>query len=225
LKRLDWQCFFETEKAKTYYTQLESFIQSDRLKSTVFPKEIDVFKAFELTSLDKLKVVIIGQDPYHKVNQAHGLSFSVNTGIKTPPSLVNVYKELQTDLNIPMANHGNLTGWAKQGVLLLNATLTVREGQPGSHQHQGWEKFTDEVITYISENKDGVVFLLWGNFAKSKKDIINASKHLILEAAHPSPLARGAFFGCKHFSQTNAYLISKNKTPIEWDLNEADLFS
>jgi len=225
LKRLDWQSFFQTERTRAYYIHLDSFIKSDRLKTTVFPKEIDVFKAFELASLDKLKVVIIGQDPYHKVNKAHGLSFSVNTGIKTPPSLVNIYKELQTDLNIPMANHGNLTDWAKQGVLLLNATLTVREGQPGSHQHQGWEIFTDAVITYISENKEGIVFLLWGNFAKSKKNLINASKHLILEAAHPSPLARSAFFGCKHFSQTNAYLIAKSKTPIDWNLNSADLFS
>ncbi len=225
MKRLNWQFFFEKEKAKGYFLNLDSFIKTERSKNTVFPKEIDVFKAFELTSFEGLKVVIIGQDPYHKINQAHGLSFSVNTGIKTPPSLVNVYKELQTDVNIPIANHGNLTGWAKQGVLLLNATLTVREGQPGSHQHQGWETFTDEVITYISENKEAVVFLLWGNFAKSKKDLINASKHLILEAAHPSPLARGAFFGCKHFSQTNAFLISNNKTPIDWNLNQVDLFS
>jgi uracil-DNA glycosylase len=225
LKRLNWHCFFETERAKTYYIHLDSFIKSDRLKTTVFPKERDVFKAFELTPFDKLKVVIIGQDPYHKVNQAHGLSFSVNSGIKTPPSLVNIFKELQTDLSIPIANHGNLTSWAKQGVLLLNATLTVKEGQPGSHQNKGWEIFTDEVIKYISENKEGVVFLLWGNFAKSKKDLINASKHLVLEAAHPSPLARGAFFGCKHFSQTNAFLIINNKTPIDWNLNEEDLFS
>lgn len=225
MKRLNWHCFFETERAKTYYIHLDSFIKSDRLKTTVFPKERDVFKAFELTPFDKLKVVIIGQDPYHKVNQAHGLSFSVNSGIKTPPSLVNIFKELQTDLSIPIANHGNLTSWAKQGVLLLNATLTVKEGQPGSHQNKGWEIFTDEVIKYISENKEGVVFLLWGNFAKSKKDLINASKHLVLEAAHPSPLARGAFFGCKHFSQTNAFLIINNKTPIDWNLNEEDLFS
>ena len=225
MKRLNWHCFFETERAKAYYIHLDSFIKSDRLKTTVFPKERDVFKAFELTPFDKLKVVIIGQDPYHKVNQAHGLSFSVNSGMKTPPSLVNIFKELQTDLSIPMANHGNLTSWAKQGVLLLNATLTVKEGQPGSHQNKGWEIFTDEVIKHISENKEGVVFLLWGNFAKSKKDLINASKHLVLEAAHPSPLARGAFFGCKHFSQTNAFLITNNKTPIDWNLNEEDLFS
>lgn len=222
---MNWETIFKIELAKPYYIHLDAFVKSERIKGNVFPKTEDVYKAFELTPLSKLKVVIIGQDPYHKINQAHGLSFSVNHGVKTPPSLVNIYKELQTDLNIPMANHGNLTHWAKQGVLLLNATLTVKEGQPGSHQKQGWEVFTDEIIKYISENTENTVFLLWGNFAKSKVELINASKHLILEAAHPSPLARGAFFGCKHFSKCNAYLILKGKTPIDWNLNETDLFS
>lgn len=225
MKTLNWQQIIDIEKAKDYFIDLDFFLKSERQNFNIFPKVKDVFKAFELTPLDKLKVVLIGQDPYHKINQAHGLSFSVNSGIKTPPSLVNIYKELKTDLNIPIAEHGNLTHWAKQGVLLLNATLTVREGQPGSHQKKGWEIFTNEIIKYISENTESTVFLLWGNFAKTKKEIINSSKHLVLEAAHPSPLARGAFFGSKHFSKCNEFLISKGKVPIDWSLNEIDLFS
>lgn len=225
MKTLNWQQIIDIEKAKDYFIDLDFFLKSERQNFNIFPKVKDVFKAFELTPLDKLKVVLIGQDPYHKINQAHGLSFSVNNGIKTPPSLVNIYKELKTDLNIPIAEHGNLTHWAKQGVLLLNATLTVREGQPGSHQKKGWENFTDEIIKYISENTENTVFLLWGNFAKTKKEIINSAKHLVLEAAHPSPLARGAFFGSKHFSKCNEFLISKGKVPIDWSLNEIDLFS
>ena len=225
LKTLNWQQIIDIEKAKDYFIDLDFFLKSEKQNFNIFPKVKDVFKAFELTPLDKLKVVLIGQDPYHKINQAHGLSFSVNNGIKTPPSLVNIYKELKTDLNIPIAEHGNLTHWAKQGVLLLNSTLTVREGQPGSHQKKGWENFTDEIIKYISENTENTVFLLWGNFAKTKKEIINSSKHLVLEAAHPSPLARGAFFGSKHFSKCNEFLISKGKVPIDWSLNEIDLFS
>ncbi len=225
MKTLNWQQIIDIEKAKDYFIDLDFFLKSEKQNFNIFPKVKDVFKAFELTPLDKLKVVLIGQDPYHKINQAHGLSFSVNNGIKTPPSLVNIYKELKTDLNIPIAEHGNLTHWAKQGVLLLNATLTVREGQPGSHQKKGWENFTDEIIKYISENTENTVFLLWGNFAKTKKEIINSAKHLVLEAAHPSPLARGAFFGSKHFSKCNEFLISKGKVPIDWSLNEIDLFS
>jgi uracil-DNA glycosylase len=225
LKTLNWQQIIDIEKAKDYFIDLDFFLKSERQNFNIFPKVKDVFKAFELTPLDKLKVVLIGQDPYHKINQAHGLSFSVNNGIKTPPSLVNIYKELKTDLNIPIAEYGNLTHWAKQGVLLLNATLTVREGQPRSHQKKGWENFTDEIIKYISENTESTVFLLWGNFAKTKKEIINSAKHLVLEAAHPSPLARGAFFGSKHFSKCNEFLISKGKVPIDWSLNEIDLFS
>ena len=225
MKTLNWQQIIDIEKAKDYFIDLDFFLKSERQNFNIFPKVKDVFKAFELTPLDKLKVVLIGQDPYHKINQAHGLSFSVNNGIKTPPSLVNIYKELKTDLNIPIAEHGNLTHWAKQGVLLLNSTLTVREGQPGSHQKKGWENFTDEIIKYISENTENTVFLLWGNFAKTKKEIINSAKHLVLEAAHPSPLARGAFFGSKHFSKCNEFLISKGKIPIDWSLNEVDLFS
>jgi uracil-DNA glycosylase len=220
-----WQSHLQQEFKKPYFMELAKFLDSEKITHTIFPKEQDVFKAFDLTPFDTIKVVIIGQDPYHGLNQAHGLSFSVNKGIKTPPSLQNVFKELQADMRIPMPIHGNLTKWASQGVLLLNATLTVREGLPGSHQKKGWETFTDAVIKLISDEKEHVVFLLWGNYAKTKATLIDAGKHLILEAAHPSPLARGAFFGSKHFSQTNSYLISNHIKPINWDLNEDDLFS
>lgn len=221
----NWIPFFEQEKKKPYFIALEEFITLERQNFNIFPETNDLFNAFELTSLNEVKVVLIGQDPYHKIKQAHGLSFSVKDGIKPPASLINIYKELQIDLNIPIANHGNLTHWAKQGVLLLNATLTVREGQPGSHQNKGWETFTDEVIKHVSDNTSNVVFLLWGNFAKTKSHLINANKHKILEAAHPSPLARGAFFGCKHFSKTNDYLIEHGKSSINWSLNSPTLFT
>ena len=220
-----WQCHLQKEFKKAYFKALATFLDAEKLTHTVFPKEQDVMKAFELTPFDAVKVVIIGQDPYHGLNQAHGLSFSVNKGVKIPPSLQNIYKELQADINSPMPTHGNLTSWAQQGVLLLNATLTVRAGLPGSHQKKGWETFTDAVIKLISDEKEHVVFLLWGNYAKTKATLIDANKHLILEAAHPSPLARGAFFGSKHFSKTNAYLLSNRIKPINWNLNEDDLFS
>jgi uracil-DNA glycosylase len=220
-----WQSRLQKEFKKPYFLDLTNFLESEKVTYTIFPKEQDVFKAFELTPFDSVKVVIIGQDPYHGLNQAHGLSFSVNKGIKVPPSLQNIFKELQTDSNNPIPAHGNLIKWAQQGVLLLNATLTVRAGLPGSHQKKGWETFTDAVIELISDEKEHVVFLLWGNYAKTKAPLINAGKHLILEAAHPSPLARGAFFGSKHFSKTNSYLISNHITPINWNLNEDDLFS
>ena len=220
-----WQYSLQKEFKKLYFLELKDFLDKERLNQVIYPNEQEIFKAFELTPFNAVKVVIIGQDPYHGLNQAHGLSFSVNKGIKTPPSLQNIFKELQSDLGYPIPSHGNLINWAKQGVLLLNATLTVIEGKPGSHQKKGWEIFTDAVIKLISEEKENVVFLLWGNYAKSKAPLINASKHLILEAAHPSPLARGAFFGSKHFSKCNAYLSSKNIIPINWDLSEGDLFS
>lgn len=220
-----WQLMLQKEYEKSYFLELLRFLESETSKTTVFPKETDVFKAFELTSFEAIKVVIIGQDPYHGLNQAHGLSFSVTKNSKIPPSLKNIFKELQSDLGISIPTYGDLTQWAKQGVLLLNATLTVRQGLPGSHQKKGWETFTDAVIKCISDEKEQVVFLLWGNYAKTKAGLIDANKHFILEAAHPSPLARGAFFGSKHFSKTNNYLISKNRTPIKWNLSEDDLFS
>jgi len=220
-----WQSHLQKEFKKSYFLELINFLESEKSTHTIFPKEQDVFKAFELTPFDAVKVVIIGQDPYHGLNQAHGLSFSVNKGVKVPPSLQNIFKELRADNNSPIPTHGNLIKWALQGVLLLNATLTVREGLPGSHQKKGWETFTDAVIKLISDEKEQVVFLLWGNYAKTKAPLIDAHKHLILEAAHPSPLARGAFFGSRHFSKTNDYLISNHIKPIDWDLNEDDLFS
>lgn len=220
-----WQLILQKEFKKPYFIELVNFLESETSKATVFPKETDVFKAFELTLFKAIKVVIIGQDPYHGLNQAHGLSFSVTKNSKIPPSLKNIFKELQSDLGISIPLSGDLTQWAKQGVLLLNATLTVRQGLPGSHQKKGWETFTDAVIKSISDEKEQVVFLLWGNYAKTKAALIDANKHLILEASHPSPLARGAFFGSKHFSKTNNYLVSKNITPIKWDLNEDNLFS
>ena len=220
-----WQILLQKEFRKSYFIELLNFLESETSKAIVFPKEADVFKAFELTPFKAIKVVIIGQDPYHGLNQAHGLSFSVTKNNKIPPSLKNIFKELQSDLGITIPPYGDLTQWAKEGVLLLNATLTVRQGLPGSHQKKGWETFTDAVIKSISDEKEEVVFLLWGNYAKTKAALIDANKHLILEAAHPSPLARGAFFGSKHFSKTNNYLKSKNKESINWDLNEHDLFS
>jgi uracil-DNA glycosylase len=220
-----WQLHLQKEFKKPYFLELNNFLESEKSTYTIFPKEQDVFKAFELTPFDAVKMVILGQDPYHGLNQAHGLSFSVNKGVKVPPSLQNIFKELQTDNNSSIPTHGNLTHWAQQGVLLLNATLTVREGLPGSHQKKGWETFTDAVIKCISDEKEQIVFLLWGNYAKTKAPLIDANKHLILDAAHPSPLARGAFFGSKHFSKTNAYLISNQIKPIDWNLQEDDLFS
>lgn len=220
-----WNTRLKEEVNKSYFKDLSSFLQKERALHTIYPEVIDTFNALNLTSFDKVKVVIIGQDPYHGKNQAHGLSFSVNLGVKIPPSLLNIFKELKTDVGFTIPNHGNLTAWAQQGVLLLNATLTVREGAPGSHQKKGWEIFTDAIIRLISEEKESCVFLLWGNFAKSKKEMINQNKHLVLEAAHPSPLARGAFFGCKHFSKTNDFLMAKRKAVIEWNLPNYDLFT
>ena len=178
-----------------------------------------IFNAFNLTPFDKVKVVILGQDPYHGDNQAMGLSFSVPKGVKIPPSLINIYKEIYDDLGINEPNSGDLTYWAKQGVLLLNASLSVEKGKPNSHKDFGWHLFSDAVIKKISDEKYGVIFLLWGNFAKNKANLIDQNKHFILTAPHPSPLARGGFFGCKHFSKTNEILKKLGKSPIDWDLN------
>lgn len=213
-----WYEKLNREMNSPYFQELMQFVTNERSQYTVYPKEEEVFNALKVTPFENVKVIILGQDPYHGPNQAHGLSFSVNKGIKSPPSLVNIFKELNTDLGCSIPNHGYLMNWATQGVLLLNATLTVRAGLPGSHQNKGWEKFTDKIIQLISEEKEHCVFLLWGNYAKGKIPLINSQKHLVLAAAHPSPLARGAFFGSKHFSQTNNYLKSKNLEPIDWCL-------
>lgn len=213
-----WKKLLAEEFRKEYFQKLKSFLLEEKKQHTVFPPGKFIFNAFDQTPVDKLKAVIIGQDPYHGVGQAHGLCFSVNDGIKFPPSLANVFKELKSDVGCEVPFSGNLTPWAQQGVFLLNAVLTVRQGQAGSHQNKGWENFTDAVIKKISDNKENVVFLLWGNYARAKAELIDKNKHLVLEAAHPSPLARGAFFGSKHFSKTNEYLKAKNIKEINWCL-------
>jgi uracil-DNA glycosylase len=195
-------------------------LEAEKKKHTIYPPGNKIFSAFNRTPFDKVKVVIIGQDPYHGPGQANGLSFSVSSGIRKPPSLVNIFKELYADLGIPIPQDGNLEPWAEQGVLLLNATLTVKAGLPGTHQKKGWEKFTDAVIKTISDNKKGIIFLLWGNFAQTKAALIDKEKHFILAAAHPSPLARGAFFGCKHFSKTNKLLEHQGIMPIDWRIEK-----
>ncbi len=213
-----WEVNLHDEFEAPYFTALKDFLVSEKLKNkTVFPPGQQIFSAFDHTPFDDVKVVILGQDPYHGNGQAHGLSFSVADGIKPPPSLKNIFKELHSDLGIPIPEKGNLEKWARQGVLLLNATLTVQANIAGSHQGKGWEKFTDAVIRTISEKKKGVVFLLWGNFAKKKAELIDASRHFILTAAHPSPLAGGAFFGSRHFSKTNDLLKQQGIDPIDWN--------
>ncbi len=214
-----WYKKLGQELQKPYFLELKHFVAEERKKFTVYPKEEEVFNAIKITSFENVKVVLLGQDPYHGYNQAHGLSFSVKPGVKPPPSLVNIFKELHDDLGLPIPDHGNLTSWAERGVLLLNATLTVRAGEPGSHQKKGWEQFTDTIIKLVSDEKEHCVFLLWGNYARTKASLIDLGKHLVLEAAHPSPLARGAFFGSKPFSKANNYLVSKGKEPINWSLN------
>lgn len=216
-----WKKRLENEFSMQYFIDLASFIKKEKLSSIIYPPGSMIFAALDQCSFGNLKVVILGQDPYHGLNQAHGLCFSVQEGIEVPPSLVNIFKEIHRDLGIKPSKSGNLTHWAQQGVLLLNATLTVRANQAGSHQNQGWERFTDAIIKLISDEKDNVVFLLWGNYARSKAKLINPTKHLILESSHPSPLSvyRG-FLGCGHFSKTNLYLQKNNLTPIHWDLNQ-----
>ncbi len=212
-----WKNVLIDEFNKPYFVALKEFLLEEKKKYVVYPAGANIFNAFACTPFNKVKVVIIGQDPYHGPGQAHGLSFSVPEGIQKPPSLVNIFKELQSDIGKPIPESGNLESWARQGVLLLNATLTVRANQAGSHQKHGWEQFTDSVIRTLSDQKSGLVFLLWGRFAQDKAALIDASKHHILKAAHPSPLsAYNGFFGCKHFSKTNEILLSQGETAIEW---------
>jgi len=202
-----------------YFQQLKEFIIEEKKNHLVYPPGSLIFNALDLTPFNKVKVVIIGQDPYHGQGQAHGLCFSVPEGVMTPPSLVNIFKELNTDLGIEKPRHGNLEKWAKQGILLLNATLTVRAKHAGSHQNKGWEIFTNTIISELSEKRDGLIFLLWGNYAQEKDMLIDTSRHYILKAAHPSPFSshRG-FFGCKHFSKTNEILKQTNLAEIDWRL-------
>jgi uracil-DNA glycosylase len=215
-----WKTALHEEFSKEYFNQIVAFLKKEKeLGKTIFPKGGDIFNAFTFTPFNSVKVVIIGQDPYHNPNQAHGLCFSVNDGITPPPSLVNIYKEINQDLGLPIPVSGNLSKWAYQGILMLNASLTVEMNKPMSHSQIGWEPFTDAVIKKISDHKDKIVFLLWGKFAQSKSKLIDSSKHLILNAAHPSPFsAYNGFFGCKHFSKTNDWLIANGQSPIDWSL-------
>ncbi|WP_284652572.1 uracil-DNA glycosylase [Flavobacterium terrisoli] len=213
-----WHDQLSAEFEKSYFEKLVSFVKNEYATKTCFPIGTQIFAAFDHCSFDNVKVVIIGQDPYHGVGQANGLCFSVNDGIAFPPSLINIFKEIESDLKMPFPRSGNLERWADQGVLLLNATLTVRESEAGSHQNQGWETFTDAVIQKISDEKQNVVFLLWGGFAKKKGARIDRARHYVLETGHPSPLSanRGLWFGNKHFSKTNAYLQTIGAAEIQW---------
>lgn len=214
-----WKRVLAPEFEKPYFRALAERLHEEKRSGTViYPPGPLIFNAFNLTPFDKVKVVIIGQDPYHGPGQAEGLSFSVPHGIPLPPSLVNIYREIENDLGVRIHKDGSLRAWAEQGVFLLNAVLTVQAGRPTSHSRIGWAEFTDAVIRTLSEKREGLVFLLWGNFARSKRELIDTSRHTVLEAAHPSPLARGAFFGCRHFSKTNEILVRQGGTPIDWTL-------
>lgn len=215
-----WYQVLKEEFEKPYFQQLKEFLVAEKKSHVIYPPGPLIFNAFNSTPFDQVKVVLIGQDPYHGAGQAEGLSFSVPLGIKPPPSLVNIYKEMKDDLGLEPPRHGHLGAWAKQGVLLLNAVLTVRAGQPGSHRGKGWELFTDRVIQLLSEHREHLVFFLWGKYAQEKVTLINESKHLVLRAAHPSPYsAASGFFGCKHFSKANAYLELHGIQPIQWKLS------
>ncbi len=214
-----WKSALSEEFGLPYFQQLKAFLREDIAQGQlIFPHGDRIFAAFDATPFQEVKAVIIGQDPYHGPGQANGLCFSVGPGVSKPPSLQNVFKELRDDLGIPIPDGGSLQPWADQGVLLLNAILTVRAGQAGSHQGKGWEQFTDAVIRILSDKREGLVFLLWGNYARNKGSMVDREKHLVLEAPHPSPLARGGFFGCRHFSRANAYLRAAGKKEIDWSL-------
>lgn len=213
-----WRQVLAGEFESEYMQSLREFLRREKQQGkTVYPPGPEIFNAFNQSPFDEVKVVVLGQDPYHGPNQAHGLCFSVRKGVRIPPSLVNIYKEIEQELDVSMPEHGNLEGWAQQGVLLLNATLTVQAGQAGSHQNKGWEKFTDAAIDRLNRQRDGLVFMLWGSYAQKKGRIIDRNRHLVLEAPHPSPLsAHRGFFGCGHFARANEYLIEQGKEPIDW---------
>lgn len=215
-----WKQPLRDEFQKTYFDEIVMFLKAERLTGkTIYPPGPLIFNAFDKTPFNDVRVVILGQDPYHGPGQAHGLCFSVQDGVKPPPSLVNIYKELNKDLGIPIPDTGNLTPWAENGVLLLNAFLTVRANEPASHSKIGWENFTDAVIRKVSQQKENVVFMLWGKFAQDKQVLIDETKHLVLKAAHPSPFsADKGFFGCRHFSKANDYLVRNNREPVNWKL-------
>ncbi len=215
-----WLPLLEAEFAEDYMAQLKKFLLAERnAGKVIYPPAKQWFAAFDVTPFEKVKVVVLGQDPYHGPQQAHGLCFSVLPGVPVPPSLQNIFKELQTDLGLPLPAHGCLQHWAEQGVLLLNATLTVEHARAGSHQRKGWEQFTDRAVQALNEQREGLVFLLWGSYAQKKGAIIDRSRHLVLTAPHPSPLsAHRGFLGCRHFSQANRYLLSRGQTPVDWSL-------
>jgi uracil-DNA glycosylase len=217
-----WKARLGEELKQPYMRDLREYLSSQlKNKKKIYPQPKEIFAALDHTPFKKVKVVILGQDPYHGPNQAHGLSFSVRPGIDIPPSLLNIYKEIETDLGIKRPNHGHLQHWADQGVLLLNATLTVEAGKAGSHQRRGWEQFTDKIIDLLNRESEGVVFMLWGSYAQKKGEMIDRKKHLVLTAPHPSPLsAHRGFFGCRHFSKANEFLAKQGKTPIDWSLRE-----
>ncbi|MCB0586629.1 MAG: uracil-DNA glycosylase [Phaeodactylibacter sp.] len=214
-----WKEALKNEFGQPYFQSLATFLRKEKANGkTIYPPGSLIFNAFNTTPFEKVKVVILGQDPYHNPGEAMGLSFSVPKGVRIPPSLKNIYKELHDDLGISIPNHGDLTHWAEQGVFLLNAMLTVERNKPRSHQKIGWQTFTDAVIRRLSEERQGLVFMLWGGFARQKKQLIDTGKHLVLEAAHPSPLAGGAYFGSRHFSKANEYLKKQGKEPVDWKL-------
>ncbi|WP_047861624.1 uracil-DNA glycosylase [Archangium gephyra] len=215
----DWRAVLKDVLDSPEFAALEAFVAEERREHTVYPSEEDLFSAFRLTPYENVKVLLLGQDPYHGPGQAHGLAFSVQPGVKPPPSLVNIFKELQSDVGAPKPGDGSLVPWAEQGVLLLNAVLTVRQGEPNSHAGHGWEHFTDAVIQKVSEKPEAVVFILWGSYAQKKKALIDTSRHLVLEAVHPSPLsAKKGFFGSKPFSGVNKALKKAGREPIDWEL-------
>jgi uracil-DNA glycosylase len=220
-----WKAPLGPQFASPYMQELKRFLLDEKARGRrIFPKGSEYFRALDLTPLDKVRVVILGQDPYHGEGQAHGLCFSVRPGVRTPPSLVNIYKEIESDLGVRPARHGFLEHWAEQGVLLLNSVLTVQMGQAASHRDRGWEKFTDAIIRLVNDKPDPVVFLLWGSYAQRKAGFVDTSRHLVLKAPHPSPLsAHNGFFGCQHFSQANAFLESKGLPPIDWALPDDPL--
>jgi uracil-DNA glycosylase len=219
MTKTDWNPILREEFAKPYWSELQQFVVGERQRTTVYPPHDEVFTALHLTPFAEVKAVILGQDPYHGPNQAHGLCFSVRQGVALPPSLHNIFKELEADLGYPPPNHGNLEHWARQGVLLLNATLTVRRGNAASHQKKGWETFTDEVLRVVNTKEERVVFILWGSSARKKKVLIDTSRHVIVESPHPSPLsAHNGFFGSRPFSRTNAALIEAGRDPIDWQI-------